>query len=34
MPRPVADTKCPWPTPDFINGDYDIRWLEKFVGLS
>ncbi len=20
--------------PDFINGDYDIRWLEKFVGLS
>jgi acetyl-CoA carboxylase biotin carboxylase subunit len=19
---------------DFINGDYDIRWLEKFVGLS
>ncbi len=20
--------------PDFINGDYDIRWLEKFVGQS
>ncbi|MDY0883711.1 acetyl-CoA carboxylase biotin carboxylase subunit [Dongia soli] len=20
--------------PDFINGDYDIRWLEKFVGLT
>ncbi|HWU01085.1 MAG TPA: acetyl-CoA carboxylase biotin carboxylase subunit [Terriglobales bacterium] len=20
--------------PDFINGDYDIRWLEKFVGIS
>jgi acetyl-CoA carboxylase biotin carboxylase subunit len=19
--------------PDFINGDYDIRWLEKFVGI-
>jgi len=20
--------------PDFINGDYDIKWLEKFVGLT
>jgi len=20
--------------PDFINGDYDIKWLEKFVGLE
>ena len=19
---------------DFLNGDYDIRWLEKFVGLA
>ncbi|NVJ93787.1 MAG: acetyl-CoA carboxylase biotin carboxylase subunit, partial [Methylocystaceae bacterium] len=21
-------------TPDFINGDYDIKWLEKFVGMD
>ena len=21
-------------SPDFINGDYDIRWLEKFVKAS
>ncbi|MCZ6638210.1 MAG: acetyl-CoA carboxylase biotin carboxylase subunit [Alphaproteobacteria bacterium] len=21
-------------SPDFVNGDYDIHWLEKFVGLS
>ena len=21
-------------TPDFINGEYDIHWLEKFVGLQ
>ncbi len=20
--------------PDFVNGDYDIHWLERFVGLK